>query len=177
MPPKLKPILDQMASQIRSQLSLPDDPITALPAKTTKPTKKPSKKPDPVTAIALAIDSVPRPSSVLVETVPAGDETKSSASVSTGTTTLFENPGAMVPAPRGVAQVDITGGRATFALAYAIRPNKDSAKNEIEEKNAPTDKKPGNDDSALNGDKKNNKKKNDKSGPAVPHTFDDFFYP
>ena len=99
-PLKTQPIFDPMASQTRSQLSIPDDPITALPAKTTKTTKKPSKKPDLATVTAFAIISVPRPSSVLVKTIPVVDETKLFASTSTGTTTLFESPGETVPASK-----------------------------------------------------------------------------
>ena len=73
MPPTPKPIFDPMASQTRSQLSIPDDPITALPAKT----KKTKKKPAPATATS---------DSVLVETISTGDD-----------------PGETVPAPWGVA--------------------------------------------------------------------------
>ena len=97
-------ILDPMASQTRSQLSLLDDLITAL---LTKNTKKPLKKtlaivPAPATSTALAIVSVTRPPSelLLVETVSTGDNTKPSLSAFAGITTLFENPGETVPAPQ-----------------------------------------------------------------------------
>ena len=101
MPPKPKPIIDPMASQTRSQLSIPDDPITALPAKTIKTKKKPA----PATATS---------DLVLVEIIASGDA-----------------PGETVPAPLGVAQVDITE-----------RTTKDSAGNENDDKDDSAPKKP-----------------------------------
>ena len=78
MPPKPKTILDPMASQTRSKLSIPDDPITALPAKS----KKTKTKPVPATAPA----SVP----VIVETISTGDDTIEPAPVSTNVITLVK---------------------------------------------------------------------------------------
>ena len=47
------------------------------------------------------LNTIPAPSDpVLVETVSTKEETNLSASTSTGTTPLFENPGETVPAPQ-----------------------------------------------------------------------------
>ena len=162
-----------MASQTRSQLSLPDDVVTVLPGKTTM-------KPSPT---ALAIVSVtPTPSNLLlVDTVsrvdPAttGDDTRPSASVSTGTTIFF------VTTP-------------AFASASATRTTKDSAENEDDDKVDPNNKKPipfllpkhlllvpprilltmKMMTRIIPTKKKNNKKQHDKSGTAVPLPTDDF---
>ena len=174
MSPKLTTILDPMVSQTRSKLFIPDDPVTALPAKS----KKTTPKPNPVTS--------PSSVSVLVETISTGDDTKPSTSAS-------NDPGETVPASREVAQADITGGTAAFASASATGTTKNSTDNEDEDQKdnkqqskiyfasmrdsrtttASSAKKSGNNDSARNNDKKN--KKNDKSGPTILFTFNDFF--
>ena len=154
--PKPKSILDTMASQKRSNLSIPDDPVIPLPGKS----KKNKPKPDPATKPAYV--------SVLVETIPTGDNTKpsASASASNDTITLFNVPDETVPAPRGVAQVDITGGTTTNSTDS---DNDDKNDN----KNDPDDWQPSNYDSTNDNDKKNDKKKNDKSSPTTPPSSTD----
>ena len=89
---------------------------------------------------------------VFVETVPTGDNTKPSASTSTGTATLFENP---------------MGGNFAFASASATRPTKNSAKIEDDD----NDKKLDNDDSDRNGDKNNNSKRSKRMKPPPEEGF------
>ena len=147
-----KSILDPMASQTRSKLSIPDDAVTTLPGKGTK---KPSD-------LSLSIIT----ETLLSDTVPVD-------------TFSFPTPGdnpqlsAFVPA---IIAVDTTttkpsAAASTFASASATSTTKDSADNDDDNKNDNNSKKPSNKDSADNEDKKNNRKK--KSVTTAPHPIDD----
>ena len=80
--PKSQSLLDTMATQTRSNLSIPDPPVISLPGKSWKTTTKPA------------------PGSVPVETV--------SSKGSIDALALVCDSGEMVPASLEVAQVDIT---------------------------------------------------------------------
>ena len=126
--PKPKSILDTMASQLRSKLSIPDDPVIALPGKS----KKTKPKPDPATASASV--------SFIVETISTED-TVESAPISNDAITLVGDSGETVPASRKVAQVDITREYAVVTSESVPHTFNPVANNNDDTKDAPVDMK------------------------------------
>ena len=159
----LKLILDPMASQTRSQVTLPDTPITVLSGNSQK--KHPKTTPS---ALSLAIIPVPPPPSevLLVETVSAGNP-ELSVLVSTTTTTTTTTGNDIKPPPSvstGTTTPSITAP--TFASTSATRTTKDSAENEDDNKNDPDD---------MNDNKENNRKKTPTAAPQSKEYFSTLF--
>ena len=123
--PKPKSILDTMANQTRSKVTIPADPVIQLPGKSKKTKSKPAIKPASV--------------SVIVETLPTKD-TIESTSVSTDAITLVDS-GETVPASLEVAQVDVTTASPTVPSASAPRTSTPSP-DDNDNKDAPVDMKP-----------------------------------
>ena len=173
--PKPKSLLDTMATQTRSNLSIPDPPVISLPGRSTKTTSKPASV------------------SVPVETI-SSEGTDASATASIEALALVGDSGETVPASLEVAQVDITevtnndtkssvdnkNTKFSFASLHDSCLTTSSATPEDDKKPSFDDsasindksnnkknslKKSGNDDSNCD-DKKNNKKNNDTSSPA-----------
>ena len=116
---KSKSLLDTMATQTRSNLSIPDPPVISLPGRSKKTTPKPALTTAPV--------------SVPVETV--------SSEGSTDALALVGDSGEKVPASLKVAQIDITkvtdndpkssvdnkDTKFSFASSFASRPTTSSS--------------------------------------------------
>ena len=121
---KPKSILDTMASQTRSNLTIPDDPVIPLPCKSKKTKPKPASV------------------SVIVETIST-EGTNASALASNDAITMVGNSGEMFPASLEVAQVDITGDRAAVAFTSAHRTSNPIANaDDNATDDAPVDMKP-----------------------------------
>ena len=125
--PKPKSILDTMASQKRSKLSIPNDPVIPLPGKSKKTKSKP----------ATTSTSV----SVIVKTISTEDTIKF-APVSTEAITLVGDSSETVPDSRKVAQVDITRDRAAVASASTHCTFNPVANKDNDTKDAPVNMKP-----------------------------------
>ena len=143
--PKPKSLLDTMATQTRSNLSIPDSPIISLPGRSKKTKLKPAPKPA----------SVP----VLVETIsPEG--TNASAPASIDALALVGDSDETVPVSLEVAQVDITvdtdddtkssadnkDTKFSFASMHDPRPTTSSTTASFDMKSAPNKDHDDNDD-------------------------------
>ena len=149
--PKPQSLIDTMATQTRSNLSIPDPPVTSLPGRSTKTTSKPATKPA----------SVP----VLVETV-SSEGTAASATASIDALDLVGDSGETVPASLEVAQVDITevtnadtknsvnnqNTKFSFASLFDSCPNTSSSAAPFDMKPAPNKDHDNDDDDDVDDD-------------------------
>ena len=177
---KSKSLLNTMATQTRSNLSIPDPPVISLPGKSQKTTPKPA----PTTA----------PGSVPVETVLSEGSFDALA--------LVRDSGETVPASLEVAQVDITEvtepdtkssadkvPKFSFASLPDSRPTSGSTASNDDKKpsfddsanyndklndNKKSARRSGNDGSDRANDKNNNNKKNNVSSTTTPPSRTDF---
>ena len=175
--PKSTSLIDTVADSTRSNLSIPDPPVTSLTGKPRQTTPKTA------------------PGSVPVKTVSSVDSTDSLA--------LVRNSDGTVPASLEVAQVDITEvpepdtkssvgtvPKSSFASLTVSRPtwgstaSTDDKKPSFDESTNPNDNpndnkkksatKSGPDGSDHDNNKNNNKKKNDMSGSSTSPSGPDY---